>query len=92
MEPLWSSDGRALYFRSVDGSMIMAVQVAAADDLQVTAPAVVLRMQPAVTGRDPGYSVDPHGKRFLVLRDERQTLPSTLDLTINWLGDLEPSK
>jgi serine/threonine-protein kinase len=91
-EPLWSSDGRALNFRSTDGSMIMAVQVAAADDLQVTAPAVVLRTALGTTAREPVYAVDPNRKRFLVLRDERQSQPSTLDLTLNWVADLEKPK
>jgi eukaryotic-like serine/threonine-protein kinase len=88
VEPVWSLDGRALYFRSTDGSTMMAVQVAAASELRVTAPTVVLRMQLAATGREPSYAVAPNGKRFLVLRDERQTLPSTLDLTLNWIADL----
>jgi hypothetical protein len=92
VEPLWSYDGRELYFRSADGATMMSVQIAAADDLRVTAPAVVLRTDLPPPGRDAGYAVDPNRKRFLVLRDERQSQPSTLDLTLNWVADLEKPK
>ena len=92
VEPVWSHDGRDLYFRSADGATMMSVQIAAADVLRVTARADLRTTDLPPPGRDVGYAVDPNRKRFLVLRDERQSQPSTLDLTLNWVADLEKPK
>jgi Tol biopolymer transport system component len=84
-EPLWSKDGRELYYR-IGATKIMAVSVDIRTNF-VFKPAVVLfeglffpMPQP------PTYALAPDG-RFLVLRPVDPT-PSPITITVNWLPKL----
>jgi eukaryotic-like serine/threonine-protein kinase len=87
-EPLWSPDGRELYFRS--GSRIMAVRIlASAGGIFESTPAVELFRGPY--RRDPwgdqSYDVAPDG-RFLLIRSAAD---SRLQINVirNWGTELE---
>jgi serine/threonine-protein kinase len=80
-EPLWSRDGRAIFYSSSGGAYIAA--------------AIALSMAPAVTHRDtvatgsysswrfhPLYDIAPDGKHLLLLEPSQKDVPATVIL--NW--------
>jgi dipeptidyl aminopeptidase/acylaminoacyl peptidase len=76
-EPLWSRDGRRLFFRSGEG--IVAVDVTAGDTIELSRPQLVLadageRGTPAGL---PNYDVAPDGIRFLIVRSEKRPSAAT---------------
>jgi serine/threonine-protein kinase len=83
-EPLWSPDGKRLYYRA--GVALMAATVSSA-----SAPAIT-RRDTLFTGRfttsawHPNYDVAPDGKSFVMLRpleEHRQ-----LVMVVNWVEEL----
>jgi Tol biopolymer transport system component len=85
-EPVWSVDGRELFFRQRDS--VMAVPIGA-DGLTPTGPARLLFSGPYyhdVAG-DQSWDVAPDG-RFLLLRPVRGALPE-VRIVKNWVATLE---
>lgn len=83
-EPLWSPDGRRIYYSA--GPALMAATV-------VTSPAL------AITGRDtlftgrfttdpwhPNYDVAPDGKSFVMMRPVEEN--RQLVMVVNWIEEL----
>jgi Tol biopolymer transport system component len=83
-EPLWSRDGRRLFYRA--GTGIVAATIATSPSLAVT-ERVPLFDGPFTTDvYHPNYDVEPDGQTFVMVRpvaDSRQ-----LVLVINWLQEL----
>ena len=87
--PVWSHDGRELYFRNADGSAIMKVDVMRTDPtLELGAPQVLFAERDLFAPNwRPDYDVAPDG-RFLMLV-ENSTGPKTLHVVLNWFEELE---
>jgi serine/threonine-protein kinase len=92
--PLWSQDGRELFYYVSPGT-IMAVPVTPGADLTLGRPAVVVKgtnAEPGYAGRH--YDVSPDGKRFLLMKDVETSEttkppPTEIRLIRNWVTELE---
>jgi serine/threonine-protein kinase len=81
-EPMWSRDGRELFYRRADQMMVVPI---------LTSPsfraAPAMRLFERAYERDPGdnlanYDVAPDGRHFLML--QRTDLPSDVRIILNW--------
>lgn len=88
IEPLWSRDGRELFFRS--GNRMLAVPVRREPDLALGTPQVLFESR-AFRDTDPEfrqYDEAPDG-RFVMIADEPSgTTQPPLRLVLNWLSEL----
>jgi hypothetical protein len=86
-QPRWRRDGRALYYLSMDGTM-MSVPLAPATALPTAAPARLFQ-----TGIDPvydnndQYDVSADG-RFLLLKPVGERHRGSIAVVVNWAMDL----
>jgi len=93
--PMWSRDGKALFYYEIDSRRLMTVSIR-------TQPAFYFG-QPVPTpiegmiqsaADSPDYDVMPDGKRFLVilpeaLSKEQRPLTQQLDVVLNWTEELK---
>ncbi len=87
-EPVWSRDGRALYYEA--GDTLFRASVAAAPKLMVGKPEVVFQGQfwhTTIAG--PNYDVAPDGKRILMLERVKEPEITQIQVVLNWTADLE---
>jgi len=87
LHPLWSPDGRHIYYR--DGQRLMAVDVTLGPEPALSPPRLLFDQQyrfgPNLS--IPHYSLSPDGRRFLFVREEPGA--RSLDLVTNWLQTLD---
>jgi serine/threonine-protein kinase len=83
-EPLWSPDGKRIYYRI--GTTVMAASVATAPALAVTAREKLFDGPFATDAYHPNYDVAPDGKSFVMVRpvDENRQLV----MVVNWIQEL----
>jgi Tol biopolymer transport system component len=89
-EPLWSPSGNRLYYRSLNGSQIFAVDLLDRDPLRLGKEGLVIEGQflPGIKwGRK--WDIDPDGKRFLVLEVNPSEPPEGIRVVRNWFAELE---
>ncbi len=84
-EPIWSPDGKELFYR--DGDDIMVVSVSTDDKLSVGEPRVVLRNL-SIAKTWANYRISPDGKRFLVLQRDPNAVPRQINVILNWTREL----
>jgi len=86
LHPLWSPDGRHIYYR--EGQRLMAVDVTLGPEPELSPPRLLFDQQyrfgPNLS--IPHYSLSPDGQRFLFVREEPGA--RSLDLVTNWLQTL----
>ena len=83
-EPLWSPDGRRIYYRT--GAALMAATVAGSPALAVTARETLFEGRFTTDPWHPNYDVAPDGRSFVMLRpveEHRQ-----LVVVVNWSEEL----
>lgn len=88
-EPLWSRDGRELFF--VSGSKLLGVTVTAGAAFSASAPRVVHegRFQTAINS-NTSWSLTPDGKRFLRIQHvEPERAITHFELVLNWFSELK---
>ena len=91
--PLWSRNGRDLFFRSLDSRQILAVSVQSGTTLVAGRPHMLFdfAMLPLAGSARP-YDVAPDG-HFLIIRSAEQETggspPSNLILVLNWFEELK---
>jgi hypothetical protein len=91
-EPVWSADGRELFYRSLDGRQMMVVEVEAAQTFNA-GPARVL-FEGAYVSSPPGngtpyYDVLRDGQRFLMTRPSAGSpRPGQIYVVLNWFEEL----
>jgi Tol biopolymer transport system component len=89
-EPLWSPSGDLIYYRSMNGKQIFAVEVEDRDPLRLGTETLI-----AEGDFDPGirwgrkWDIHPDGDRFLVLQVESYESPGGIQVVKNWFSELE---
>ena len=77
--PVWSGDGRELFYRGLDGS-VMAVKVQTAPSFQSEPPVRLFRPR----GSDTAYDVAPDGRRFVFVMTGEDPSHSAPTVLVNW--------
>jgi hypothetical protein len=92
-EPVWSSDGRELFYRSSDGKQLLSVSIRTEPQLEIGDEKVVLeglRMpMPSVFGGEPFYDVSPDGSKFLMVVEAERPDTMKLVVVLNWDEELK---
>jgi Tol biopolymer transport system component len=91
MEPMWSPTGREIFYRSIDGTRMMVVDVRTSPTLSVGPPRVLFAGQFAPTGSGGSfwsdYDVSPDGEHFLTLAADEVTTPR-FNVIVGWTEGL----
>jgi hypothetical protein len=87
-EPVWSRDGRELFYRR--GDEMWAVPVETGVTFSAGQPALLFRGEYSYGYIDwtHNYDVYPDGRRFLMVKEGP---PPKLHVLVNWLSELERS-
>ncbi|HEY7543982.1 MAG TPA: hypothetical protein VID27_03825, partial [Blastocatellia bacterium] len=81
MYPVWSPDGRELFYRS--GNKLYAVAVKSGADFTAGQPRVLFEGPYLI-----GYDVALDGQRFLMVRNEQGSMPTQMHVVLNWTEEL----
>jgi dipeptidyl aminopeptidase/acylaminoacyl peptidase len=86
LDPLWSKNGRELFYRQ--GDELMVVTVAAQAEFAATRPRrlFALRFDAGDGGRS--YDISPDGGAFVVARTERGSAAGELHVVLNWFAEV----
>jgi eukaryotic-like serine/threonine-protein kinase len=82
-QPLWSQDGKELYYLSLDGKMI-AVDIRVGAGIETGAPHVLFDTGLSVGPNLDQYAVSPDGNRFLLLLPAEESATTPITVVINW--------
>jgi serine/threonine protein kinase/Tol biopolymer transport system component len=88
-DPLWSPDGRELFYRDLDAEKIMAVEIETADEFTPSTPQALFDdcyVGNVAYGRD--YDIMPDGQRFVMLK-EMNPPPQRIAVILNWFEELK---
>ena len=87
-EPVWSRDGREMFYRS--GDAMMAVPITSQPTFAAGLPHQLFSGQFEQTGTGTsGYDVSPDGRRFLMIQATEPEEPATqVSVVINWFEEL----
>lgn len=87
-EPVWSPDGRQLYFRS--GSQLVATEMDGASPRHGSACRVVADgpFQPGAMTGLPNYDVGRDGRLLLIAQSSTLAHPEQLSVTVRWFADI----
>jgi Tol biopolymer transport system component len=82
--PQWRADGRELFYRGLDGS-VMGVKIEAGTAFHADSPVRLFRL----SHRDTGYSSAPDGQRFLFTLLEESSARLNPVIVVNWTALLK---
>jgi eukaryotic-like serine/threonine-protein kinase len=85
--PVWSRDGRELFYRA--GDDLMSVQVQSTDPLVLGDRKKLMDVSAFEPGYFHDFDVSANGQKFLFIRAEPESRPTRLDVILNWLPELE---
>ena len=87
IEPVWSADGRQLFYRL--GNELLVVDVELEPELALGPPRVLFQgsFSPTRVG-PPNYDVSPDGTRFIMV-EENDNLPTEIHVVLNWFEELK---
>jgi Tol biopolymer transport system component len=87
--PRWSRDGKELFYRALDGTLMVASVRTASQGLEFGTPAALFRIPEPVGMFAYPYDVSPDGKRILALMPSNVSGDSSsLTVLVNW--DVKP--
>jgi eukaryotic-like serine/threonine-protein kinase len=94
--PLWSPDGRELFYRN--GSAVMAVAVNTKPTFSAGKPKMLFQGTYATGYNDsPAWDISPDGKRFLMIKQPTQAAATStavaarprINIVVNWFEELK---
>ncbi|MGH9363850.1 MAG: protein kinase domain-containing protein, partial [Thermoanaerobaculia bacterium] len=87
-EPIWSHDGRELFYRS--GEKMLAVDVTTKPTFSAGSPRTLFEGDYVTTRRgEAAYDVSADDRRFLMVRRDARSAPVQLNVVLNWIEDLK---
>ncbi len=89
-EPLWSPDGRRLYYRSRDGRRVVAAELEFGGGLRVTEEHQIFEgnYRPGFM-YGPLWDIHPDGDRFIMLEVQGPESPTDIKVVVNWVEELK---
>jgi eukaryotic-like serine/threonine-protein kinase len=87
-QPRWRSDGKELYYLSLDGKL-MAAGITAGEKIQSGIPRMLFETGLTTDPIRDQYAVTPDGQRFLLLRPLTGATPTPITVVINWTASLK---
>ena len=84
--PIWSRDGRELFYRAGDDLISVDVQTSGAAVLG--ARRKLLDLSAYDSGAFHEFDVSPDGKRFLLIRTDPESRPYRINVITNWTDEL----
>lgn len=91
-QPLWARSGKELFFRTLESSQVLAVDILNNTNFSVGKPRLLFEKRRSVTsGVVRGYDISLDDQRFLMVKnEERKPRPVTeLILIQNWFEELK---
>lgn len=89
-EPVWNPNGREIFYRSLDGTQMMAVPLVTTPSFSAGKPTRLFegRFDSGISG-GANYDVSPDGQRFIMVSGGGETTPHQIDIALNWLEELK---
>lgn len=87
-DPLWSPDGRELFYRDSDAEKIMAVDVETGDEFDPNIPRVLFDDCYFKSAYGRNYDITPDGQRFVMVK-EMNPPPRRIAVVLNWFEELK---
>jgi Tol biopolymer transport system component len=84
--PVWSRDGRELFYRT--GDDLVSVDVRSTNPLVLGARRKLLDVSAFEPGYFHDFDVSADGQRFLFIRAEPDARPTRIDVIVNWFPEL----
>ncbi len=81
--PVWSAKGDRLYFRQ--GNVMMEAVVTTAGSLSSSAPVLLFNGGWTLS---QSFDLTPDGQRFLMVQQPRETVPTRIEVILNWFTAL----
>ena len=93
MAPMWSPDGKTLFYYNSDSKKLFAVSTRTEPTLSWDSP-VALPIEGMIQSESAAYDVMPDGKRLLVILPETQSSErprrtQQINIVVNWLEELK---
>jgi serine/threonine-protein kinase len=85
-DPVWSRDGRELFYRH--GDELMAVSITRTPGFTAGRPGRLFHLRFDRSDHGPNYDVSPDGRWFVMTRREDAPLAGTLHLVLNWVSEV----
>jgi eukaryotic-like serine/threonine-protein kinase len=87
--PLWSADGKTVFYATAAGNRVMAVDVKSAGGTLEAGAAHLLFVAPQMFVHR-GFLADPSGSRFLVPVSRDPEPPAAINVVVNWFEERQP--
>jgi hypothetical protein len=84
--PLWSPDGRELFYRVARGDKVMAVSFGRGASDDVGTPRLLFEGDYVADSGSRHYDIAPDGKRFLMMNTPQVR---TINVVLNWFDELK---
>ncbi len=85
-DPVWSPNGRELFYRRGDALIGVNVQTSPAFSMESQKRLFESHHGMAGTGRN--YDISPDGRYFVMVRTEGAPIAPRLNMVLNWFGEL----
>jgi serine/threonine-protein kinase len=85
-EPLWSPDGRELFYRNEGGDRMFSVPIESKSPFAPGKPRLLFEGRYDTFLGAINYDISPDGRRFLMTREY---VPSRLHIVFNWFEELK---
>ena len=88
-EPVWSRNGRELFYRN--GDKLMAVDIQTQPAFKAGTPRMLFERPGYQVGTRPDYDVAPDGQRFLMIKhtEQQQSALTQIHVVLNWFEELK---
>ena len=89
-EPIWSPDGRELFYRNLNGDQVMVASVETNPTFSAGRPRVLFEGNYYTSDRASGYryyDISPDGQRFLLIKEESNQ--GQINVVLNWFEELQ---
>jgi len=90
IEPVWSPDGKELFYRS--GNRLMVVLIQTDPTFSPGKPKVLFEGSYVSESNPPGfqyYDISPDGERFLMMKEDAAQEQGQINVVLNWFEELK---